>query len=287
MKGAATSATPSSSHFKQGSSSTGKGGSGGQQHLKTNIPLFSEAQVGQHVEVAVRLPSVYAAEWTKDHSKLHENGKCKCPVSFERYKPIDVGVNDDEAVSPKTKNFKVPRPAYKGGYKPSFHKPARYPKAPTDPVPSGRSNTQTSSFGGSPASGHSAPLSGHNQVPVGHAARWALKGDPGSLLDQILGPVGPDPTAYGDRPVDIQTMHFQNDSVPIVGKPLACGELEEDALPSIVEFAQPEITLAGFPIGAGPEGDSHAGPWDTCSLYSSYSNLGDMPPRTRPLSTGF
>lgn len=54
------------------------------------IPLYQEAQVGENVEVAVRLPSLYAAEWTNDHAKLHMSGQCKCPVSFERYKPLNI-----------------------------------------------------------------------------------------------------------------------------------------------------------------------------------------------------
>ena len=74
--------TKQSSHPGQGESST--------------VPLYMEAQVGDSIEVAVRLPSVYGAEWTKDHAKVHESGKCKCPVSFERYKPLDIDYDQGE-----------------------------------------------------------------------------------------------------------------------------------------------------------------------------------------------
>jgi hypothetical protein len=33
--------------------------------------------------VSVRLPSLYAAEWVRDHRPLHQDGRCQCPVVFE------------------------------------------------------------------------------------------------------------------------------------------------------------------------------------------------------------
>ncbi|KAI1502445.1 hypothetical protein F5X99DRAFT_427377 [Biscogniauxia marginata] len=48
-------------------------------------PLYQETQGGGTTAVAVRLPSLYAAEWTADHAKLHENGKCNCRVHFQTY----------------------------------------------------------------------------------------------------------------------------------------------------------------------------------------------------------
>jgi hypothetical protein len=62
------------------------------------LPLFEEAQVGGNVAVAVRLSSLYGAEWTQDHAKLHESGQCKCPVSFEKYKPIDTSADQGEII---------------------------------------------------------------------------------------------------------------------------------------------------------------------------------------------
>ncbi|KAI1128930.1 hypothetical protein F5Y10DRAFT_264680 [Nemania abortiva] len=185
----------------------------------TNLPLFEEAQVGGNVEVSVRLPSIWGAEWTQDHAKLHESGECSCYVSFERYKPIDINEDQEEA----------------GGAK-------------SDPA----CNPQDYMSG---------------RTPTGHVARWATNGPPNSLLDDILGPIQEDQTAYGGRPVDVQTMHFQPRGPPIVGYPIASGPTPESSgLPTIVEFSQPDTTLGGFPIGAGPEGESHAGDFETCSL---------------------
>ncbi|KAJ2974526.1 hypothetical protein NUW58_g8631 [Xylaria curta] len=49
------------------------------QAEKATIPLFQESQVGEKVEIAVRLSSLYAAEWTGDHAELHKSGQCHCP----------------------------------------------------------------------------------------------------------------------------------------------------------------------------------------------------------------
>jgi hypothetical protein len=51
-------------------------------------PLFTEGVTssGEH-RVAVRLSSLYAAEWNADHRKLHEAGKCGCPTTFAPFQP--------------------------------------------------------------------------------------------------------------------------------------------------------------------------------------------------------
>lgn len=54
------------------------------------LPLFQEKHVDGNLEVDVRLSSLYAAEWTKDHAKRHESGQCNCHVRFEIYKPYDI-----------------------------------------------------------------------------------------------------------------------------------------------------------------------------------------------------
>ncbi|KXJ96015.1 hypothetical protein Micbo1qcDRAFT_201347 [Microdochium bolleyi] len=54
-----------------------------------------EKEDGPHLRVSIRLPSLYAAEWTHDHRLRHENGQCHCPVSFERYH-----VQDDDNRNP-------------------------------------------------------------------------------------------------------------------------------------------------------------------------------------------
>jgi len=122
-----------------------------------------------------------------------------------------------------------------------------------------------------------------------------------SPLDELLGVVGPglvpcqsknnnsnnddndDDDGDGDadcsrRPVDVQTVHYSlpKDNVPIVGNPIdvsvsaagntATANENEMQLPTIVEYPQPKEVIAGFPLGAGPEGQSHAGDFEDCAL---------------------
>jgi hypothetical protein len=43
-------------------------------------------QSGQHnLEVAVRIPSLYGAEWVGEHRQLHKDGSCKCAGDFSFY----------------------------------------------------------------------------------------------------------------------------------------------------------------------------------------------------------
>ncbi|KAI1279887.1 hypothetical protein F5Y07DRAFT_405533 [Xylaria sp. FL0933] len=230
------------------------------------VPLYTEARVGDHVEVAVRLTSLYGAEWTKDHAKLHDNGKCKCPVSFERYKPLNI--DDDEGEDENT--------GLDSAYLPEQ---ARETSRSYGSDVASSSKDQTSAA----ATGPQFP-SGYDHIPTGDIARWAVDGPQGSLLDQILGPVGPDALKYGNRPVDIQTMHYPKPGLPISGNPIGYETFQESRLPTTVEYEQPERTLAGFPIGAGPEGESHAGDFEDCSLQS---NFGGSPARRRRLSSEF
>ncbi|KAI0877560.1 hypothetical protein GGS24DRAFT_497704 [Hypoxylon argillaceum] len=205
----------------------------------TAMPLYEEAQIGGNIAVSVRLSSLYAAEWTQDHAKLHESGQCKCPVRFEKYTPIDTSEDQDENAIPVPDSVREAQAAYMD-----------------------------------------------DRIPVGHVGRWAMQGAPGSLLDNILGPIGPDPSIYEGRPVDIQTAQYHTEGIPIAGNPIAWGPPPESSgLPSIVEFGQPATTVAGLPLGAGPEGDSHAGDFETCSLYSCLER--SPPPRRRRQSSEF
>ncbi|TLD11234.1 hypothetical protein PgNI_06253 [Pyricularia grisea] len=58
------------------------------QDGQTAPPIFQEVHGpdGQ-LAIAVRLPSLYAAEWVDDHRKLHQRGECSCKADFTPYKP--------------------------------------------------------------------------------------------------------------------------------------------------------------------------------------------------------
>ncbi|TLD25528.1 hypothetical protein PspLS_05545 [Pyricularia sp. CBS 133598] len=71
------------------------------QDGQTAPPIFQEVHGpdGQ-LAIAVRLPSLYAAEWVEDHRKLHQRGECSCKADFTPYKPEwvaqDGGVQDQQ-----------------------------------------------------------------------------------------------------------------------------------------------------------------------------------------------
>ncbi|KAH6854194.1 hypothetical protein B0I37DRAFT_421559 [Chaetomium sp. MPI-CAGE-AT-0009] len=82
---------------KDSQAETGKGGSETTATASAagHIPaLFAEGvtETGEH-RVAVRLPSLYAAEWKADHAALHKAGKCTCAATFAPYQPQ---VSDEE-----------------------------------------------------------------------------------------------------------------------------------------------------------------------------------------------
>ncbi|KAI0203902.1 hypothetical protein F4808DRAFT_476231 [Astrocystis sublimbata] len=244
---------------------------GRNQEEYSELPLFKEAQIGKSFEVAIRQPSLYAAEWTKDHAKLHERGRCSCPVSFERYKPLDIGTIEEEYDSPKSIQMRKDTI----GSDPFVETGLRVHENAYSTV---RSEDTT---GAKPASRdenpfkHENPLWNFTRISPGKIARWNMDNPNGSLLDTILGPVknGASAPGYGNRPVDVQTIHYESNGLPIAGSPIVCGSYSKDegqAL-SIVDFDQPDATIAGFPIGAGPEGHSHAKDFASCSLKSTSS----------------
>ncbi|KAI3322047.1 hypothetical protein HD806DRAFT_545284 [Xylariaceae sp. AK1471] len=274
------------------------------QEEGTEIPLYQEVQVGKSVEVFVRLPSLYGAEWTKDHAKLHQTGQCKCPVSFERYQPLstedhngktkDIRKKDNFCLhaildksnddSPELEHSDSSGQACKDSHEPTSPKEAHDPQSPTAATSSHEDDSATARPNVIPVD-NAYNSFGYYQIPAGHVARWTMDPPPGSLLDEILGPVGPDAAKQKcHRPVDVQTMHYQQDEIPISGNPIVDGPFKADELPSIVEYQQPNTTIAGFPIGAGPEGDSHAGDFGECSLYMSSE---DSPVKKRRLSSEF
>ncbi|KAK3955971.1 hypothetical protein QBC32DRAFT_375038 [Pseudoneurospora amorphoporcata] len=64
----------------------GQGRTGGSHHHIP--PIFTETTVaGDQQRVAIRLPSLYAAEWLADHRALHDSGRCECPVQFAPFQP--------------------------------------------------------------------------------------------------------------------------------------------------------------------------------------------------------
>lgn len=78
--GSKNSGIPSISLPKTGSSNMA-GNKGVPAHYQER-----STKTGQHkLEVAVRIPSLYGAEWVDEHRQLHKDGSCKCAGDFSFY----------------------------------------------------------------------------------------------------------------------------------------------------------------------------------------------------------
>ncbi|CAJ2501213.1 Uu.00g040660.m01.CDS01 [Anthostomella pinea] len=293
-------------------------------------PLYKETEVDSTLQVSLRLSSLYAAEWTKDHAKHHENGKCKCPVSFAKYEPQTMKEFGDEIKyghhekgagdevkhghhekAPSTNTLPMPKgkgknkgskkkanlrsalPLYpqqtpiatapflstagsgnQDYYKAGFH-PNQFGHNTYDP----NNNTTTTTTPAGPSTrlksethrseqNTTSPEFPHNKPAIGTPARWTCSPPDLRPLDMILGPINP-------SPVDLQTtqlMHLPQETL-IVGAPLAVIAEAKSEIPSMVQFQPLDTPIAGFPVGAGPEGESHAGSFDECELSLSALSL--------------
>ncbi|KAI8635486.1 hypothetical protein F5Y19DRAFT_482700 [Xylariaceae sp. FL1651] len=246
-------------------------------------PLYKEIGSGNGVEVTVRLSSLWAAEWTKDHAKLHQTGQCKCAVNFEPYQPIITDEPIDGMTTPKMVCSSSSEHAGKGAGKPASFLQGFAPQLTTT-APSSHSADTRTSMPDTIAAGTYYKPAAPQQPAVGQAARWTFGHPQGSLLDEILGPVGPNAGKQKERTIEVQTVHYNQDGTPLSGYPIGYGPAADHELPSIVEFPRPETIIAGFPIGAGPEEEPHAGDFENCSLNTSAN---ESPIRKRRLSSEF
>lgn len=247
-------------------------------------PMYQEVKVGDTIEVCTRLPSLYAAEWTNDHAELHENGQCSCNVSFKSYQPQDM--DDVKGKAParhhgakSSQSQSAQRSSHGQGHAESSAKGAMSDKSSKKKLKNkkfrtNKNNKKKMNKDEQNGKTETENTSAKSESPpdVGQTARWSMYPPHLSILDEILGPIdhlaitNQTHTHHHDatgRPVDIQTAHYYPDNVPISGNPIVDGPSYSN-IPTIVEYSQPSITIAGFPLGAGPEGQSHAGDFEAC-----------------------
>ncbi|KAI1178800.1 hypothetical protein F4777DRAFT_62549 [Nemania sp. FL0916] len=204
-------------------------------------PLWRETEVGGKPEVGIRRPSLYAPEWTGDHAKEHKKGKCKCNISFKGYKPHSFKDpipenHSGKFISPETST------AWGNVILTLGNNIAVPPYLPIEMMPYYDPNESYYARYVQPTA-------------VGEPARYVMS--------------SPENHPFGhasEALVDVQTVHVSPPEVRIPGHHIGVGLSFQDELPSTVEYPQPEDNLAAFPIGAGPEGQSHAGSFDNCRL---------------------
>ncbi|KAI1812989.1 hypothetical protein GGS20DRAFT_555364 [Poronia punctata] len=252
-------------------------GPSGTQGEGTRVPaLYSVKEVQNGVEVTIRLPSMHAAEWTRDHAILHHNDKCYCHVSFEAYQPYTIGEEDlgqdqdrDQDQDQHQGSADADNLYHNDSGSSISLEDSNITRAPAS------SPAITESNANEIRRTHSAPINPYGfqslpQIPIGEPTHSLPSQAYNSILDNALGLVGPRPTRFmGKAPLDIQTAHYEmNESTPIAGCPITEGPQggEGSDMRTIIECPAPQRIIAGFPLGAGPEGDAHSGSFEQCDL---------------------
>ncbi|KAI7782364.1 hypothetical protein LA080_013639 [Diaporthe eres] len=191
-------------------------------------------KVGQHkLEVAVRIPSLYGAEWVDEHRQLHKDGSCKCAGDFSFYKTPE----PNQSV-PSSSALVENGPGQVVQTKSSSNEAAQL-------EPSTPSHRQEVSRATTPKP---PPLVVSSSYPHVHAPQRS----PGAIYDV-------DPTKSTNRLYNFACNEGSN--------------MASLADFQAVEFPRAEGTLplVGLPIGAGPEGApdlSHVGSFEDCVLHT-------------------
>ncbi|RYP74380.1 hypothetical protein DL771_003047 [Monosporascus sp. 5C6A] len=248
------------------------------QQQRERYPAFEEVRDGENdndVRYVIRQPSMYGVEWTWDHAKLHEDGRCRCAVRFDKYDPSsskdmrdvkrpDAGAagDDDHDVEKQVASY-----TYSGN------------TSNQQPVCTGAGGPSLSyRLSSDPTTALTSRLG--SQVSGGQPARWSY-----DIPDKIhnLQEVCALPARGADDPprqLDMQTAwfghqhHHQQQQPPMAGLPLGLGpecrdpsgHLQAEGQIVLYDVSQ-QVPLLGLPVGAGPEGLSHAGDFEDCELY--------------------
>ncbi|OTB05946.1 hypothetical protein M426DRAFT_21377 [Hypoxylon sp. CI-4A] len=231
-------------------------------------PLYEEHEHSKGVDISLRTVSQYGAEWRQDHKPLHDNGHCDCEIKFEKYTGhMDVlkeaadndGDTDTASMDEPIIDSNVhPMPPPSNIGESSFQGARRGAMPPT-PTASNASTDiimppYTTSSVPIPR-----PMTSHywGYVPVhtmeppsGRPARWACAPHDSSVVNRMQTD-NPAVMAqqHASHPLDMQTVWYNPTETPI----------------------------AGLPVGAGPEGDSHMPPFEECELYHPNYAAGRRP----------
>lgn len=260
-------------------------------------------KAGQHkLEVAVRIPSLYGAEWVDEHRQLHKDGSCKCAGDFSFYQTPEPDqcvpsssalVENIPGQAIQTKAISQTLQAQNHGMAQdissshyltrqnlfhlgqSYHETSHYSDLPLLPPHQGDTMTQQSP---SKETAHLQPSTPSKSKTVDRAT--TPKPPPlvvSSSYPHIHAPQRSPGAIYEVDPTK-STNRLYN---------LACNEGANMAAVAdfqSVEFPRAEGTLplVGLPIGAGPEGApglSHVRRFEDCILHTRnlIACMGDGP----------
>ncbi|KAI1775603.1 hypothetical protein F4818DRAFT_457820 [Hypoxylon cercidicola] len=202
-------------------------------------PLFEERKDTDTKKpvVAVRMMSLYGAEWLQDHAPLHVDGRCSCPVRFQTYESPLMPVADEAGPGADLSYSHINTLAeYDQQY--LAHQAGGAAQGEHAEGGAGSSSQQQKQQQGQNPLASTVP---HVTTTPGHPARWACSPEERND-DDGAGAATTSSTPFANHPVDMQTAWYD----------------------------QSETPLAGLPIGAGPEGDSHMPPFEECQLSQHY-----------------
>lgn len=257
---------------------------------------------GQHnVEVAVRIPSLFGAEWVDEHRQLHKDGSCKCAGDFSLYETaeptkvvssssalVDNGARQVDQTKITTqsledhghRNFQNSTPShYLNPQDPSPQIPSQHkvlhnshlhlPPSQVDTLTQQSSSKKTSSLDDTPST--PSQLRGADR---------ATTRKPPPLVVSSYYPPAPQrsPGAIYEVDPTKSTNRLYNHACNGAASMTTLADFQS------VEFPRAEGTLplVGLPIGAGPEGAPglpHVGDFEDCVLHTRtlIASLGDEP----------
>ncbi|KAI0144262.1 hypothetical protein GGR57DRAFT_518025, partial [Xylariaceae sp. FL1272] len=256
------------------------------------IPLFQETSDGHQTKVAIRLKSLYAVEWRDDHAKLHEEEDKGLLVGAAQQKkgrkkrnhknPQCIGqefVPGADHHASSASSSQRGRPSSEHGHLVSDQGQFPRQRSTTDRNgPKGaKSKRRSYKYGGGQI--QRAALSGHETENLKNmttntpfAEKYlAIKKPATALKSMNYEPMG---VSMDIQRNDLFAANYQPNGPPIAGPMINTGEptAEETENPGL--YPTPSgFPMAGFPIGAGPEGQSHAGAFDDCSLSFTHWSM--------------
>ncbi|KAI1639536.1 hypothetical protein F4809DRAFT_656947 [Biscogniauxia mediterranea] len=266
-------------------------------------PLYQETQGQGTAGVAVRLPSLYAAEWTTDHAKLHESGNCKCRVRFQTYQSPLLEEYDEELKreareelenkvrTGKGKQKAAPAPIadpvpqdryaptmpnhqqYRTTYPQANHPVSQstYPelKNPTldSPQPggfSGYAQHDLATHSYGPPSSQAAASTRQDAAPHDHDQQQQYAYRSNPALAAASGLGVGQPARWACSPPDLYPLDAALGAAGPMAEQQAAHPV--DLQPMSINWNQRRVPLASLPIGAGAEGSPHTAPFAECRL---------------------
>jgi hypothetical protein len=241
-------------------------------------PLFEETSYDGKMTVCVRQPSLFAAEWVADHRSRHESGECSCNADFRSYEDASrSGTRPWEKTLTSTTTYHDVRldvDSARGDDQSHLASPFSNTDVPSKFRNLGRSKSVTLSFpnAGQVRGGSETCADGQNQLYGSVPTSQADNVDYAEIGCNKQTPVLETRAAGITRPRGAIFAHVPQ-HLKITGPYLtsiASHSITADTLPvtdyQTYLYQQQEIPIIGLPIGAGPEGVTHVGPYEQCVL---------------------